>query len=134
MAKAQHEISQIISSLITIIWKHTDTLGIPQRPQDHDWDVMREYVSRLLILRGMTQAGSTLPEDPWDFILSEFGPASARQLSTSHDSNSPRSILLRPGNGTSLHSPSGYHVHFQDPPAGCVRRRRGHGSVARSTT
>ncbi|KAB8266321.1 hypothetical protein BDV32DRAFT_144042 [Aspergillus pseudonomiae] len=83
MAKAQHEISQIISSLMIILWKHTDNLGIPHRPLGHDWTELQNHVSRLLTLRGMTQAGASIPEDPWNFILSEFGPTTALVLSAS---------------------------------------------------
>ncbi|KAE8162580.1 hypothetical protein BDV40DRAFT_264958 [Aspergillus tamarii] len=134
MAKTQHEISQIISALMIIMWKHTDSLGIPHRPFGYDWTEMRNHVSRLLVLRGMTQAGSDVPEDPWNFILSEFGPTKTR-LSPApcleqSDSCSPRSILLQPSR--SLHLPEGCHVRFQEPPADCVRGRRGSGSIARS--
>ncbi|KAE8412419.1 hypothetical protein BDV36DRAFT_271593 [Aspergillus pseudocaelatus] len=44
------------------IWKHTNSLGIPHRPFGHDWTEMRNHVSRLLILRGMIQTGSDVPE------------------------------------------------------------------------
>ncbi|GAB1194508.1 hypothetical protein APSETT444_003754 [Aspergillus pseudonomiae] len=83
MAKAQHEISQIISSLMIILWKHTDNLGIPHRPLGHDWTELQNHVSRLLTLRGMTQTGASIPEDPWNLILSEFGPTTALVLSAS---------------------------------------------------
>lgn len=136
MAKAQHEISQIISSLMIILWKHTDKLGIPHRPLGHDWTEMQNYVSRLLVLRGMTQDGAHISEDPWSFILREFGPTKTLLSSTlcldQSDICSPRSILLQPSQ--SLCSSGGCHVRFQDPPAGCVRGRRGSGLITRSVT
>ncbi|OGM43387.1 hypothetical protein ABOM_007667 [Aspergillus bombycis] len=131
MAKAQHEISQIISSLMLILWKHTDSLGIPHRPFGHDWTEMETHVSRLLLLRGMIQTGSSIPEDPWNFILSEFGPTNAPlSCLDPGDSCSQSSILLQP----SRCAPSRCHVRFQDSPANCVRDGRGSRVIARSVT
>ncbi|KAE8151043.1 hypothetical protein BDV25DRAFT_153263 [Aspergillus avenaceus] len=127
MARAETEIREIITSLMAILRKNTNPQGIPHRPLDRDLVAVKNYMSRLLILQGLSQQGINVPENPWDLFLSEFGPIKTlcqSVLVSSANDLCPPSILLRPGT-SQQQSLRGCHVSFPVLPAASHSHGRG---------